>query len=188
MQQIADWLRKLGMSEYAERFAENHIEIDILPESTDHDLEGLGLSLGHRRRILRALRELGTPAPAAPQAAAAGACRHGKARRPPTVDQERLDARFIGNQHGPFQTIAHARERPIEGVEESHTKAKVGRPFSEVLHIRCDVSSRGKLQWTSCWRSRLRRRGCKKYVFCLPVPFIPATQSRGCSEGMERLD
>jgi hypothetical protein len=41
MQQIADWLRKLGMSEYAERFAENDIEIDILPELTDHDLERL---------------------------------------------------------------------------------------------------------------------------------------------------
>src|SRR5215813_2586888 len=67
MQQIADWLRKLGMSEYAERFAENDIEIDILPELTDHDLKGLGISLGHRRRILRAIRELGAPVPAAPQ-------------------------------------------------------------------------------------------------------------------------
>jgi SAM domain (Sterile alpha motif) len=50
MQQIADWLKKLGMSEYAERFAENDIEIDILPELTDHDLERLGVSLGHPRR------------------------------------------------------------------------------------------------------------------------------------------
>jgi class 3 adenylate cyclase len=59
------------MSEYAERFAENDIEIDILPELTDHDLERLGVSLGHRRRILRAIRELGTPTPIAPQTAAA---------------------------------------------------------------------------------------------------------------------
>ena len=44
MQRIADWLEKLGMSEYAERFAENDIEIDILPELTDHDLEGLAES------------------------------------------------------------------------------------------------------------------------------------------------
>jgi class 3 adenylate cyclase/tetratricopeptide (TPR) repeat protein len=82
MQQIADWLRKLGMSEYAERFAENDIEIDILPELTDHDLERLGLSLGHRRRILRAIRELGGPAPAAPQTAAAvSAATHDSAER-----------------------------------------------------------------------------------------------------------
>jgi class 3 adenylate cyclase/tetratricopeptide (TPR) repeat protein len=58
MQQIADWLKKLGMSEYAERFAENGIDIDVLPELTDHDLEKLGILLGHRRKILRAIREL----------------------------------------------------------------------------------------------------------------------------------
>jgi class 3 adenylate cyclase len=73
MQQIADWLKKLGMSEYTERFAKNDIEIDNLTELTDHDLEGLGVSLGHRRRILRAIRELGGPAQAVPQTAAAPA-------------------------------------------------------------------------------------------------------------------
>jgi hypothetical protein len=46
MQQIADWLKTLGMSEYAECFAANDIEFDILPELTDHDLERLGVSLG----------------------------------------------------------------------------------------------------------------------------------------------
>jgi class 3 adenylate cyclase/tetratricopeptide (TPR) repeat protein len=70
MQQIADWLKTLGMSKYAECFAANDIEIDILPELTDHDLERLGVSLGHRRRILRAIRELGGPTTAAPQTAA----------------------------------------------------------------------------------------------------------------------
>jgi class 3 adenylate cyclase/tetratricopeptide (TPR) repeat protein len=81
MQQIADWLRKLGMSEYAERFAENDIEIDILPELTDHDLEGLGISLGHRRRILRAIRELGAPVPAPQTAAAVSPIPHDGAER-----------------------------------------------------------------------------------------------------------
>jgi hypothetical protein len=73
MQQIADWLKKLGISEYAERFAKNDIEIDNLTELTDHDLERLGVSLDHRRRILRAIRELGGPAQAVPQTAAAPA-------------------------------------------------------------------------------------------------------------------
>jgi predicted ATPase/class 3 adenylate cyclase len=59
-QQIADWLKKLGMSEYAERFAEERIEIDVLPELTDQDLERLGIPLGHRRRMLRAIRDLGS--------------------------------------------------------------------------------------------------------------------------------
>ena len=59
MQQIADWLKKLGMSEYAERFAESDIDIDVLGELTDQDFDRLGVSLGHRRRMLRAIRELG---------------------------------------------------------------------------------------------------------------------------------
>ena len=53
MQQIADWLNKLGMAEHAERFAEKRIEIDVLSELRDQDLERLGISLGHRRRMLR---------------------------------------------------------------------------------------------------------------------------------------
>ena len=60
MQQIADWLEKLGMSEYAERFVENDIDIDALNELTDQDFDRLGVSLGHRRRMLRAIRELGS--------------------------------------------------------------------------------------------------------------------------------
>ena len=42
MQQIADWLDKLGMSEYAQRFAENRIDLSVLPDLTDQDLEKLG--------------------------------------------------------------------------------------------------------------------------------------------------
>src|SRR6476646_7862459 len=59
MQQIAEWLKKLGMSEYAERFVESDIDIDVLSELTDQDFDRLGVSLGHRRRMLRAIRELG---------------------------------------------------------------------------------------------------------------------------------
>jgi class 3 adenylate cyclase/predicted ATPase len=59
MQQIADWLEKLGLSEYAQRFAENHIDFTILPDLTDQDLEKIGVaSLGHRRKLLRAIADL----------------------------------------------------------------------------------------------------------------------------------
>src|SRR5580704_4850686 len=58
MQQIADWLKNLGMSEYAERFAENRVDFSVLPDLTDHDLEKLGVLLGDRRKILRAIADL----------------------------------------------------------------------------------------------------------------------------------
>src|SRR5450755_1400846 len=58
MQQIADWLKTLGMSEYADRFVENRIDHSVLPDLTDQDLEKLGFLLGDRRKMLRAIREL----------------------------------------------------------------------------------------------------------------------------------
>jgi class 3 adenylate cyclase len=58
MQQIADWLKKLGMSEYAEKFAENDIDMSVLPDLTDHHLKDLGVSLGHRLKMLRAIRDV----------------------------------------------------------------------------------------------------------------------------------
>ena len=48
MQQIADWLENLGMSEYAQRFVENRIDFSVLPDLTDQDLKDLGLPLGDR--------------------------------------------------------------------------------------------------------------------------------------------
>ena len=70
MQQIADWLEKLGMSEYAERFAENRIDLSVLPDLTDQHLEKLGVALGDRLKILRAIRELASVGPATAATAA----------------------------------------------------------------------------------------------------------------------
>src|SRR3984885_14125610 len=58
MQQIADWLQKLGIGQYARSFAENDIDFSVLPYLTDTDLEKIGVSLGHRRKILAAIAEL----------------------------------------------------------------------------------------------------------------------------------
>jgi class 3 adenylate cyclase len=58
MQQIVDWLEKLGMSEYAQRFAENGIGIAALRHLTDQDLKEIGVLLGHRRIMLAAISEL----------------------------------------------------------------------------------------------------------------------------------
>jgi SAM domain (Sterile alpha motif) len=71
MHQIADWLEKLGMSEYAQRFTENDIDTSVLPHLTDQDLKELGISLGHRRKMLAAIGELAGAAPATPKPVAA---------------------------------------------------------------------------------------------------------------------
>src|SRR6516164_2684170 len=59
MQQIVDWLKQLGMHEYIQRFAQNDIDFAILGELNDQDLEKIGVaSLGHRRKLLRAIADL----------------------------------------------------------------------------------------------------------------------------------
>ena len=67
MQQIADWLEKLGMSEYAGRFAENGIDVSVLRHLTDQDLKDIGVLLGHRRKMLAAIAELAGAARTSPQ-------------------------------------------------------------------------------------------------------------------------
>src|SRR5450631_954520 len=63
MQQIAQWLEKLGLSEYAQRFAENGIDVSVLRHLTDQDLKDIGVLLGHRRKMLAAICELAGAAP-----------------------------------------------------------------------------------------------------------------------------
>ena len=61
MQQIADWLQKLGLGQYVQRFAENEIDVSVLPHLTDQDLKDIGVPLGPRRKILAAITaETGT--------------------------------------------------------------------------------------------------------------------------------
>src|SRR5271154_1895831 len=57
MQQIADWLQKLDLGQYAQRFAENEIDVVVLPHLTDQDLKDIGIPLGHRRKILAAINQ-----------------------------------------------------------------------------------------------------------------------------------
>jgi len=52
------WLQQIGLEQHAETLAANDIDFDVLPELSDEDLKELGLSLGHRRRLLRAIAEL----------------------------------------------------------------------------------------------------------------------------------
>jgi class 3 adenylate cyclase/tetratricopeptide (TPR) repeat protein len=56
---LAEWLGRLGLSQYAEAFAENNIEYALLPDLTENDLRTLGItSLGHRKKLLRAIEAL----------------------------------------------------------------------------------------------------------------------------------
>ena len=67
MQPIAEWLVKIGLERYAPAFADNDIDVSVLPHLTDADLEKIGVSLGHRRKMLVAIAELSNSAQAPQQ-------------------------------------------------------------------------------------------------------------------------
>ena len=58
---VGGWLRSLGLGQYVALFRASEIDADILPELTEIDLEKLGVPLGHRKRLLRAISGLGAP-------------------------------------------------------------------------------------------------------------------------------
>src|SRR5215831_7032432 len=57
---VGGWLRRLGLKQYEAAFRENAIDLSILPDLTDQDLEKVGVLLGHRRKLLRAIANLET--------------------------------------------------------------------------------------------------------------------------------
>ena len=64
---VGDCLRSLGLSEYEPVFLENKIDAEVLSDLTDGDLSQLGVPLGHRKRLLKAIAGLGaTVGPAKP--------------------------------------------------------------------------------------------------------------------------
>ena len=59
---VGGWLRSLGLEQYETLFRENDIDVEVLSELTDGDLEKIGVSLGHRKRLLKAVAALAGPA------------------------------------------------------------------------------------------------------------------------------
>jgi class 3 adenylate cyclase/tetratricopeptide (TPR) repeat protein len=88
MAKVKEWLEDLGLGRYAELFAEHHIDFDVLADLTESDLAQLGVSLGDRKRLMRAITKLtgGRGAPADPSgqlapSSSAGAGREAERRQ-----------------------------------------------------------------------------------------------------------
>jgi class 3 adenylate cyclase len=81
---IAAWLRGLSLPQYEQVFLDNAIDAAVLPDLTEADLEKLGVLLGHRKRLMRAIAAL---APGAPDQSPIG--------RPDTPERRQLTMMFV---------------------------------------------------------------------------------------------
>ena len=127
---IAVWLRSLSLEQYEAAFRENAIDADVLHDLTDQDLEKLGVLLGHRRRLLRAIAALdGTVATSSalaplqvkpsPAAEAAGDRRHVTVMFCDLVDSTgiaaKLDAEEWHDLLGTYVDVASAAVTELGG-------------------------------------------------------------------------
>ena len=76
------WLESVGLSEYADLFVSHRIDLDVVPDLTEQDLAKLGVPLGDRKRLRRAMGSLPGMAGNARTSRSAGA---GAERRQLTV-------------------------------------------------------------------------------------------------------
>ncbi len=58
MHDVSSWLAGIGLGQYAQLFSDNAVDNDVLLDLTDADLAGLGIVLGHRKKILKAIEQL----------------------------------------------------------------------------------------------------------------------------------
>src|SRR5262245_1164301 len=70
---VHEWLRGLGLGQYEQTFRDNRIDADVLADLSESDLEKIGIPLGDRKRLLKAIAATVAseprPAPAQPPAA-----------------------------------------------------------------------------------------------------------------------
>ena len=82
---VATWLRGLGLERHEAAFRDNLVDMDVVRELTEIDLEKLGLALGDRKRVLKAIAALPMAEAAAGVPVAAPRARDKAERRPVTV-------------------------------------------------------------------------------------------------------
>ena len=113
MSDIAEWLTALGLGQYAQAFIDNGIDQDVLADLNDGDLQSLGVVLGHRKKMLRAIAWLDRHAPET------------SAQVPPQAEGERRPVAVL------FADIC-GYTRLSAGMDPEDTHALLNRYFGQV--------------------------------------------------------
>ena len=128
---VGDWLRGLGLGQYEALFRESDIDAEVLPELTDQHLKDLGVSFGHRLKMVRAIRDLIGDAPVKAQSdAPAGPKPQDVAERRQLTDMFRdlvgstalyrrafgKRSRFCCRRHAAAEPLHHPHHRRGRGI------------------------------------------------------------------------
>jgi SAM domain (Sterile alpha motif) len=147
---IGGWLRGLGLDQYEAAFQANAVNADVLRDLTDQDLKKLGVLLGHRPKLLRAIARLdgalgpasaprATPLPIPPEAILAVAAKRATRERQQGDDHsvspspqpsplssrlrpaEMIGDRFLPSPDGPTLLLTASDERHDDDIQTAET-------------------------------------------------------------------
>ena len=85
MQSVSSWLKTLSLEQYSQVFVDNDVDLDVLRILCEKDLQDLGVSFGHRKKLLKAIAELNGAEAAQPAPGPAATPVAGGERRQLTV-------------------------------------------------------------------------------------------------------
>ena len=57
---VGEWLHSIGLGQYEATLRERDIDWDVLPDLTEAELKRLGVALGPRKRLIKAIAALET--------------------------------------------------------------------------------------------------------------------------------
>jgi class 3 adenylate cyclase len=101
--ELERWLTSVGLDQLAPLLRANDIDHELLPELTEADLEKIGISLGHRKKLLKAAAHLKPAiAPSSPPASSPGATAASAERRHLTVMfYDLVNSTILATRHDP---------------------------------------------------------------------------------------
>ena len=163
---VGVWLRSLGLSRYEAAFSDNSIDADVLPDLTDGDLAQLGVNLGDRKRLLKAIASLASNEPPAPAGKPAPAREQsGRPSAPPGDAAERrpITVMFC-DLVGSTEPCGAARRRGLAQSRRRLSRRSLGggdrawRPCAEKARRRAD----GAVRLSAGAGERRRARGARR--------------------------
>ena len=121
---LRQWLENIGLGQYEEIFAANDVDFDLLPELGDEDLKELGLSLGHRRRLQRALAEApaGAAAPSSQSQPASAPGQPAERRQLTVMFCDLVSSTELSRRHDPedLRELIRRYQDTVSGVVVRH--------------------------------------------------------------------
>ena len=119
---VSRWLRSQGFERYEAAFIANAIDSDVLPELTEDDLEKLGIPLGDRKRLIRAIRESLADSDEAQVADEVAARSHSEAPRMGDAERRHLTV-MIGDLVGSTALSARLDPEDMRAVTDAYHAA-----------------------------------------------------------------